>query len=173
MGIELVPAAGDDIAYAENLYYFSFPANERIPFDEILRVSSTGFGELSVVKDGYACVGMVYILIGEGLVYIYYLAIDPGMRGRGYGSAVLSHLKKRFPGYRFALSSESPDPDAPNLEERIWRISFYEMNGFVDSGRRDVWKGGKYALLTFGGDIDRTETGEMFRKAERLGKKAE
>lgn len=86
---------------------------------------------------------MTFILKGEGLIYIYYLAVDPGMRRLGYGSSVLDGLKAMFPGCRFALSSESPDPDARNLEERLRRISFYERNGFADSRRRDMWGGGE------------------------------
>ena len=171
MDITLTPAAGD-LPYAEDLYLFSFPENERIPFDEIVKVSATGFGELSVAKDGDELIGMVYILKGEDLVYIYYLAVDPGKRGRGYGSAILTLLKERFQGCRFALSSESPDPGAPNLEERQWRISFYLMNGFEDSGRRNMWKGERYALLTYGGKVGRMEANRMFRKAERLAKKS-
>ena len=173
MTIAITPAADEDVPYIRDLYLFSFPDNERIGFDEILRIKESGFGEVLVAKNGDTRVGMMFILKGEGLIYIYYLAVDPGMRGLGYGSSVLDGLKAIFPGCRFALSSESPDPDARNLEERLWRISFYERNGFADSGRRDMWKGERYALLTYGGDVGRDETGAMFRKAERLGKKPE
>ena len=107
--------------------------------DEILRIRESGFGELLIAKNGDSRVGMTFILKGEGLIYIYNLAVDPRMRGLGYGSSVLDGLKAMFPGCRFALSSESPDPDARNLEERLRRISFYERNGFADSRRRDMW----------------------------------
>ncbi len=160
----------EDLAFVKDLYIFSFPEGERVPFDEIMRVSSSDFGSIEVVLDGGKRVAMVYLLVQEGLVYIYYLAVDPGMRGRGYGSGIISCLKERFPGHRFALSTEAPDAEAANYEERIDRMEFYKRNGFLDTGRRDMWKGERYALMTYGGKVGKMETRRMFCMASVLGR---
>ena len=107
----------EDQGYIAWLYDISFPPAEQERMENIMKVSRTDFGHLSVVLDGGTRVGMLYILTHRDLVYVYYLAVDPEMRKRGYGSEILSIVKREHPGCRFVLSCEAPDdkpPTAPN-----------------------------------------------------------
>jgi len=170
LSLRHVEAGSDDYEYVADLYYFSFPEKEREKLENIMKVSKTPLGEFYVVLDGETRVGMLYMMIHKDLVYIYYLAIDPGKRSIGYGSAVLQIVFKMFEGYRFALNSEAPDDKANNNEERLERLSFYEKNGFKDTGTKTSWQGVDYCLLTYGGKVGKYETWKMFRLAEKYSK---
>lgn len=174
MGISLRPVepSSDDYEYVADLYEFSFPPVERERIENIMKVSRTDFGHLSVVLDDDERIGFLYILTHRDLVYIYYLAVDPGLRGRGYGSQILSMVKKEHPGCRFTLSCEAPDETAENNEQRLERIAFYERNGFVDTGRRTTWEGMTYAHMLCGDHIGRFEIGRMFKRHHRLSKRS-
>ena len=173
MGIRFkcVEPDSEDFEYIADLYEFSFPPVEREKMENILRVSQTDFGHLSVILNGEDRIGLLYILTHRDLVYIYYLAIDPGLRCRGYGSEALQKVMEEHPGCRFALSCEAPDDTAENNELRLERISFYERNGFRDTGRRTTWEGMTYAHMLCGDHIGRFEVGRMFKRHHRLSKR--
>jgi ribosomal protein S18 acetylase RimI-like enzyme len=61
---------------------------------------------------------------------VLYLAVDGSLRGKGYGSRVLSQIKAEKPGQRTVLNIEPLDEKAPNAEQRRKRLAFYERNGF-------------------------------------------
>lgn len=161
----------DDFRYVSELYDLAFPKAEQERMENIIKVSeNTQFGELSVVMDGDTRVGMLYLLFNKDLVYIYYLAIDPGMRGRGYGSAIISMVRDSYPDHRFALGCEAPDEKADNNVQRLDRMRFYERNGFRDTGRRTHWDGVTYAQLEIG-RTGRFEVGKMFRLHSKYSKR--
>ena len=161
----------DDFRYVSELYDLAFPKAEQERMENIIKVSeNTQFGELSVVMDGDTRVGMLYLLFNKDLVYIYYLATDPGMRGRGYGSAIISMVRDSYPNHRFALGCEAPDEKADNNIQRLDRMRFYERNGFRDTGRRTHWDGVTYAQLEIG-RTGRFEVGKMFRLHSKYSKR--
>ena len=172
LSLRHVKAGTEDYEFVADLYDFSFPKEEQEKIENIMKVSETSLGEFSVVLDGDVRVGLLHLMMRKDLVYIYYLAIDPGMRKRGYGSAVLDLVRTIYPGHRFALNSEAPDDTAKNNEQRLERIEFYEKNGFVDSGTRTTWEGVTYALMTSGGNVRKHETWKLFRMAEKVAKKS-
>ncbi len=109
-------------------------------------------------------------MIRKDLVFIYYLAIDPGMRCKGYGSEALRLVRELYPGYRFSLNAEAPDETANNNTQRLERVAFYNKNGFTDSGVRTTWDGVTYAMLTWGGEVRHEEIGKMFKLAAKIAK---
>ena len=161
----------EDQGYIVWLYDISFPPAEQERMENIMKVSRTDFGHLSVVLDGGTRVGMLYLLTHRDLVYVYYLAVDPKMRKQGYGSEILSIVKREHPGCRFVLSCEAPDDNAPNNAERLARMSFYNRNGFADTGRRTTWKDVTYAHLLCGDHVGRFEVGRMFARHHKLSKR--
>ena len=161
----------DDYRYVSKLYSLSFPESERIRIEDIIKVSeNTQLGELSVVVDGETRIGMLYLLFNKDLVYIFYLATDPGVRGRGYGSAILSLVKESYPDHRFSLGCEEPDENADDNEMRLRRKRFYERNGFSDTGRRAHWQGVTYAMMAIG-QTGRFEVGRMMRRHFKYSKR--
>ena len=153
-----------DYFYALDLYDFSFPRYEQIDIRIIMAVSGSDAGDFFVILDGETRVGTAYMLYGRDLVYLYYLAVDPGFRGKGYGSDILAMIKDSNPGCRIALNSEAPDETAANYLQRLDRIRFYEKNGFRDTGIRMPWRGVVFALMTYGGDVSVSELLPVFAK---------
>ncbi len=169
VGFRRVWPGSEDYGYMADLYGFSFPPAEREGMDVMMRVSGTGFGRLSVALDGDKRIGLLYVLECRDLVYIYYLAVDPGLQGRGYGSEILRKVREDHPGCRLALSCEAPDDAAENNGQRLERISFYERNGFRDTGMRAEWRGVTYVHLACGGHVGRSESDWMFNRHRELG----
>ena len=125
-------AAASDKKKVKRLYLEAFPKEERVSFMLLAAREKKGNGDLLALKDGDLFVGMVSVLRYEDLAYIFYLAVDEGLRGRGYGSRVLSSLKERYSGCRIFLAREQLDEKADNYEQRVSRHSFYQKNGLVD-----------------------------------------
>ncbi len=173
LSMRTVEDGTEDEEYVADLYVFSFPEPERERFDRIMKVSKTDLGDLYVILDGDVRIGMLYTMRRKDLVYIYYLAVDPGERGKGYGSAVLAELFGMYPEHRFALNCEAPDPKSNNNEQRLERMAFYERNGFQDTGRRTRWEGVEYALMSHGGRIGQFEVNRLFSRAARYGRRGE
>ena len=73
-------------------------------------------------------------VVTDDLVYIYYLAVDPELRGRGYGGQILELLKRSHPGMPVALDIESRKRNADNAKQREARRKFYLDNGFKPTG---------------------------------------
>lgn len=170
LSLRHVVYGSEDYDFVADLYNFSFPLAEQEKMENILKVSETDLGEFSVILEGETRVGLLHLMIRKDLVFIYYLAIDPGIRGRGYGSEALRLVKRLYPGYRFSLNAEAPDETANNNTQRLERVAFYNKNGFTDSGVRTTWDGVTYAMLTCGGEVRHEEIGKMFKLVAKIAK---
>lgn len=111
------------------LYRSSFPRNERIGFDAILRLCGKGRAELLALADGCEFVGSTLTILGDCPCLLYF-SIRADLRGNGYGSEALALLRERYG--RFFLFAEEPSGTDDGLRSR--RISFYRRNGLEDIG---------------------------------------
>nr|WP_048704649.1 GNAT family N-acetyltransferase [Companilactobacillus ginsenosidimutans] len=103
-------------------------------------------------------VGTAYNMSKGDLTYIFYLAVNPELRGGGYGSKILKDIVQMYAGHRFCLSAEKPDSKAANAEQRERRIAFYKRNGFNDFGKVAVEDGVTYTMLSYGdADFEKQE----------------
>ena len=80
--------------------------------------------------DGDDFVGLAYILQNEAVVYLFFLAVNPNIRYRGYGSAILQDVKDLAGNRPVVLAIEPMDGKADNFDQRLKRVRFYEKNGF-------------------------------------------
>ena len=138
-------------ADAHNLYRSAFPKEERIPWS-LLRLCAKRRGvELcGYLADGTFC-GLTYHIVTNDGVMIMFFAVDGTLRSKGYGSAILAHLKELYAPRALLLHVEPlDDPTAANYADRVRRLRFYERNGFCDTGLdvRDV--GGWFRILACG-----------------------
>lgn len=126
------------------LYKTAFPLAERVPFGIMMKrrgMEGVDFWAVYARQtarkeecSGETAVwtGFAYVISHGDLSYLFYLAISDGCRGKGYGSAVLRALKKRYDGQKLFLAIEQIDESAPNLKERIKRKQFYQKSGFKE-----------------------------------------
>ena len=129
MSLQVRPAGFDVLG----LYRTAFPKEERFPFLFLQAIKlrrSCKF--LSYCKDEELA-GMSFTVEGQDMVFVLYLAVSENIRSKGIGSEILLYLKNLY-GKPLTLNVEPMDGDAGNADERRRRFSFYERNGFYDTG---------------------------------------
>lgn len=106
------------------LYEQSFPPEERRDWCA-LPVDNPAFKLWAIVDDDIdeepVEVGLVTVWEFDGFSYVEHFAVQPGLRGAGVGSWVLSQLREPV------ILEVEPAGSTPEAERRI---RFYERNGF-------------------------------------------
>ena len=160
--MELIPAGEGTVlcASCDALYLGSFPEYERIPTGDLHRFAATPLASYyAAVEDGFR--GLAYTVVFEDMFFLLYLAVEPGSRGRGYGSSILDEVKLLAEGRRLFLSMEPIDESADNYGQRVSRRSFYERNGFSQGDDFVTSQGVGYTIMTFGCDVSREDMGRL------------
>lgn len=119
----------NDVKYIkeiEKIYLESFPKEERFPFWILQECSKENNSDLFAIVEKNMTVGMCYIVKCNSYCYLMYLAIEPSLRNKKYGSKVLKDLKEKYS--ILFLSVEEP---FNNMSLR--RKNFYLNNGFFNT----------------------------------------
>jgi GNAT superfamily N-acetyltransferase len=116
--------------------------------------SACGGVDFLSFSDEGVFVGFAYLVSYKKTTFVLYLAVDGSLRGKGYGSRVLSQIKAEKTGQRTVLNIEPLDEKAPNAEQRRKRLAFYERNGFSESGYVSRDPSSIYDVLCFGPALD-------------------
>lgn len=144
----------------KELYKKAFPLFERMPFFMLENAAKKGRATFSTVFDARKFAGFVYYVQKEDLLLIFFFAVNENLRGKGYGSGILSALKEKYSGKRIFLEIETIDERAKDNDNRLRRKAFYERNGFASCGFNTGGLFMKYDVLSFGGKV----TSEDYRK---------
>lgn len=117
----------DHANFAEcwQIYEHSFPYVERREIDaQRVALESSNYHFVAIVREeevlGFVC----YWLFDSAWLFVEHLAMSSSVRGGGFGTLVLDHLKSL--GYPIILEIE---PVVDDLTHR--RQGFYERSGFV------------------------------------------
>ena len=157
MTLKLLKADAAAKKRLKKMYLEAFPAEERAPFWRLWRRAAQGHAEFWCLADGREPVGMAYIIRDQRLAYLFYLAIDRSMRGRGYGTAALDALRGKYAGSRLFLALEAPDLSAPNCAERVRRHEFYRRCGLEDLPHRIKEMSVVFNVMGIGGPVQPEE----------------
>lgn len=130
-GITRGTAAFDD---AERLNREAFPPQEYIPIDKMLLVAEDWGLDLLAYYDGEDFAGFIVVMTTCDTGYVFYFAVEPSLRSRGYGGKILSHIRRRYAEKQMVIDIEAPDESAPNNEQRLRRRAFYLRNGYHATG---------------------------------------
>lgn len=145
------------------LYRTSFPKRERVSFGSMLRrAKKTNVEFLSFYREN-DLVGMAYLFTWEDVLYLFYLAVVPGVQGQGNGGRILDLLKSRYPEHRIVLSIEPLEEGAANFSQRQRRLEFYLKNGFADIGLSSTHRGMTYTTLVYGGSFTKEEWKQLWK----------
>ncbi len=137
----------------KSLYKTAFPKDERAPFFFIKRRYLQGRADLLAAFDGDKFTGFCYIVCHGDFAYLFYLAVEENLRGKGTGSGIISLVKEKYAGKTIFLAREPLDKDAENYGQRVSRRAFYLKNGFEDTGLQLKEAGVVYDVMTIGGGI--------------------
>lgn len=121
-------------ADVKNIYFDSFPKNERMPFFMMVAMSKLWNTEFLAFYDGNTLCGFVYLAHNKKIVFVMFLAVDKTLRSKGYGSAILQDIQNKYPDKKIIISLEPCDKDAPDIELRARRKDFYIRNGYRETG---------------------------------------
>ena len=124
----------------EELYLKSFPKDERFPFWILQECSKEDNSDLYAIFDNDIMVGMCYIVNCKSAYYLMYLAVEPSLRNKNYGSRILGDLKEKY-----KVIFLSVDMPVDNISIR--RKNFYLRNGFYDTNKFYEDTGINYEIL--------------------------
>ena len=124
----------------EKLYLESFPEDERFPFWILEECSKENNSDLLAIIDNGVFVGMSYIVNCNNAYYLMYLAVEPNLRNKNYGSHILMDLKEKYK--TIFLSIDEPADDIS-----VRRKNFYLRNGFYDTFKYYEDTGVNYEVL--------------------------
>ena len=100
------------------------------------------------VYDDGKFIGIAFMLEHGDLLYLFFLAVSKRYRNKGYGTAILAHIKKQYASRRLFLLADEAAPTYEDFPLRKRRLGFYARNGFMDSGLIITEFGVRYHLLT-------------------------
>ena len=132
----------------------AFPPEEYLAPAELVKLAAGGHADFSALLDGDAFVGFMVTLRHEEMVYLFFLAISPALRSKGYGSAALAALKAAYPGKTQVVDFEAPDDSADNAVQRQKRRQFYLKNGYLETGWFLTYFGVTYEIFCTDEDFD-------------------
>ena len=147
--IEIHSENADDRALRE-LYQTAFPAEEQIPYDELIHLLDVMDIDYTAYYDGDMLVGLTMVLRLPRYNWGWYFAVRDELRGKGYGQAILTSVLDKYRTQQpFVIDIESPlQPDAPNPEQRNRRHAFYLRNGLKDTGANRTYSGITFTIMS-------------------------
>ena len=136
-----------DWPLVEQLAKEAFPPKEYLEPSKIIEMAYNGEGDFWGLYDADIFVGFVVISIFEEMSYLFFLAIKPTLRSKGYGGQTLKLLDKLYPSKQQVVDFEMIDETAPNNAQRITRKAFYVRNGYKETGKFISYLGVDYEIL--------------------------
>lgn len=112
----------------------AFPPGEYFSPRKLMRMAQADDFDFWKILVGSAFVGFMVVKTYDDLAYLFFLAIDPSHRSKGYGARVLARVRTLYPQKRLILDFEMLDETAANSEQRKKRRAFYLRNGFQETG---------------------------------------
>lgn len=106
--IHLVPVSKrlPEIPAIRALYREAFPPEEQAPFWLLMRKTTLPMTDFWAFYEQETWVGFAYVIQNETLAYLFYLAIAPEQRGKGYGHQAMACLKEQYASKTLFLSLE-------------------------------------------------------------------
>ena len=129
-----ITSAQDCDEQLKRLYQTAFPENEKIPWDDLMRLVEEMHLDFTAYYDGEALIGFTIVYPRPSFSWFWYFAVKEELRGKGLGQQILSQLIEKYKGHSFVLDIESSEQNpCPNPEQRHRRRAFYLRNGFHDT----------------------------------------
>ncbi len=122
---------GEAYDRALQLYSVSFPLHEqRLPADQAAVLCETDY-HFTSLWDGETFCGLVLYWERPSFIYVEHFAIEPCLRGGGYGTSALRALCSQGKSVILEI-----DPPVDEVSRR--RLRFYERAGFVQNSFEHV-----------------------------------
>ena len=130
--MELRRIQRSDYSDIKAIYTDAFPADERAPFRLLRKRAEQGRADFWIISEKDKNIGLAYLVTYKDLAYLFYYAVAPSYRGKGYGTKALKAIIEAYKNYRLFLALEDWEKESDNKEQRIKRHSFYLNCGLHD-----------------------------------------
>ena len=149
----------------EKLYCSAFPEEERLPFRRMTMLSllKPSVDLLAYYEADLFC-GFSFTVVTGRYLYINFFAVDPALRGKGYGSRMAALLREKYPKAA-VCEVKAPKDSAVDQDPDVKRIRFWEGTGFdFFDGAYTITNphGVKYLVGTTDGSFDRDAYRSIF-----------
>jgi len=148
----------------KKLYFEAFPREERIPFPLLRLLAFRRGAAFTEYYLGNRFCGFTYTFEQGETAFLMFFAVTAETRGRGAGSEILRLLREKYGEKAVILDIEPPDPGAENAEQRLRRLSFYEKNGFFDTGFYLDEYCGRLKLLSSKRELDKESCRALLKR---------
>ncbi len=128
----------------ELLYISSFPPEERPPEEMFFSNALKSDNELYGIYENNQFIGFTDLLFYKDLCYLFFLAVSPEFRNKGYGSQTIKEIFKMYPDKNFILCYDEINDKYKDNSLRIRRREFYYRNGFLDNNLKTCEYGVRY-----------------------------
>ncbi|WEV51609.1 GNAT family N-acetyltransferase [Lactobacillus sp. ESL0731] len=133
----------------------AFPKWEQFPLWQLNLMALHKRVQFKTLYDHEKFCGLVYYVVGERIIYLVYLAVNPDLRDQGYGTQILEHLKAEFPDQQLTLDIEPVTKSAKNYRQRVRRLRFYQRNGFHPTSAKLRDSDGQFQILITGKKLNK------------------
>ena len=142
----------------------AFPPEEYLAPDTLVEMSKADNFDFFALADGEMFIGFMVVQTHKDLAYLFFLAIDPSCRAKGYGSRAIETLRALYPSKTQVVDFEMPDSAALNNEQRMRRRQFYLKNRYKETGLFLSYLGVDYEVFCMGDDFEPQEFKDMMRE---------
>ena len=159
MNVKKVKLGHSDV---KRIYFESFPKSERMPFPLMVAMSklwNTDF--LGFYEEDTLC-GFIYLAHNRKIVFVMFFAVDAALRSKGFGSAILQEIQKKYPTKKIIMSIEPCDETAPDIEIRKKRKAFYLRNGYKETGYMIKLAGVVQEIIIANGEFNKSQFKRFF-----------
>ena len=135
----------------KQMYDSAFPGfDQMLPYDQMIHIGDFINADLVAYYDKDILVGMTIVFVLPRFNFGVYFTVKEGLRNKGYGKKILDILFNKYSKDRpFIIGAQSPfQKDAPNLEIRKRRYSFFQRCGFRDTGVTFTDISGTYVMMS-------------------------
>lgn len=143
-----------DYEKIEKLAKEAFPPKEYLAPSELVKMSVSPDFDFLAFYDDDKFIGYTAINRYKNMTYLFFLAIDPTVRSKGYGGRAIETIKSLYPDTMQVVDMEMTDENADNNEQRISRRKFYLKNGYKPTGHFLSYFGVDYEILCMENDFD-------------------
>lgn len=125
----------------------AFPPEEYLAPERLAEMAKEDHFEFLALTEWEEFIGFMAVQTYRSLSYLFFLAIAPDFRAKGYGSRAIETLKARHPEKTQVVDLERIDEASANNPQRIRRKAFYLRNGYRETGLFLSYLGVDYEVL--------------------------
>lgn len=140
-------------AAIKEIYCEAFTKSERMPWGFMLVLSCIPTTRFRAFYEDEKLCGFLYYGVLGRYLFVMFFSVKVELRCCGYGSRILTELRKQYPNHRIIVTIEPPLRDV--LDIRARRKQFYLRNGFGETGFCIKSFGNVQEILISGGQFSR------------------